>query len=50
LVTTFWGLLIAIPALVVHSVFSNKIESIAHQAAVQSEMILVEIKDSIDKQ
>lgn len=50
LVTTFWGLLIAIPALVVHSVFSNKIESIAHQAAVQCEMILVEIKDSIDKQ
>jgi biopolymer transport protein ExbB len=49
LVTTFWGLLIAIPALVVHSIFSNKIESIAHQAAVQSEMILVEIKNSIDK-
>jgi biopolymer transport protein ExbB len=48
LVTTFWGLLTAIPALVVHGIFCNKIESIAHQAAIQSEMILVEIKDSID--
>ncbi|MDD5134907.1 MAG: MotA/TolQ/ExbB proton channel family protein [Phycisphaerae bacterium] len=48
LVTTFWGLLIAIPALVVHSFFSNKIESIAHQAAIGAEMVLVEIKNSID--
>lgn len=49
LVTTFWGLLIAIPALVVHSIFSNKIESIAQEAAIQAEMILVEIKDSIEE-
>jgi biopolymer transport protein ExbB len=48
LVTTFWGLLIAIPALVVHGFFSNKIESIAHQAASSAEMILVEIKNSIE--
>ncbi len=50
LVTTFWGLLIAIPALVVHSIFGNRIESIAQQAASQAEMILVEIKDSIENQ
>jgi biopolymer transport protein ExbB len=50
LVTTFWGLLIAIPALVVHSIFSNRIESIAQQAAIQAEMVLVEIKNSIEKQ
>jgi biopolymer transport protein ExbB len=48
LVTTFWGLLIAIPALVVHSIFSNRIELIAQQAAIQAEMILVEIKNSIE--
>lgn len=50
LVTTFWGLLTAIPALVVHSFFSNKIESIAHQAAIGAEMVLVEIKNSIETQ
>lgn len=50
LVTTFWGLLIAIPALVVHSIFSNRIESIAQQAAIQTEMILIEIKNSIENQ
>ncbi len=49
LVTTFWGLLIAIPALIVHSILTNKIESISHKAAIQAEMILVEIKDSIEK-
>jgi biopolymer transport protein ExbB len=50
LVTTFWGLLIAIPALVVHSIFSNRIESIAQQAAIQAEMVLIEIKNSIENQ
>jgi biopolymer transport protein ExbB len=50
LVTTFWGLLIAIPALFVHSIFSNRIELIAQQAAIQAEMILVEIKNSIENQ
>jgi len=50
LVTTFWGLLIAIPALIVHSILGNRIESIAHEAATQAEMILVEIKNSIEIQ
>lgn len=48
LVTTFWGLLIAIPALVVHSIFSNRIDFLAQQAAIQAEVILVEIKNSIE--
>jgi len=48
LVTTFWGLLIAIPALAVYGVFRNRIESIANEAALQAEMILVEIKNAIE--
>lgn len=48
LVTTFWGLLIAIPALAIHGIFRNRIESIAAEAALQAEMILVEIKSSIE--
>lgn len=50
LVTTFWGLLIAIPALAIHGIFRNRIETLAAEAAVQSEMVLVEIKMSIDDQ
>ncbi|MCD4830873.1 MAG: MotA/TolQ/ExbB proton channel family protein [Anaerohalosphaeraceae bacterium] len=48
LVTTFWGLLIAIPALGIHSIFKNNIESIVAEAAVETEMIIVEIKKSVD--
>ncbi len=48
LVTTFWGLLIAIPSLGIHSIFRNNIESLASEAAVEAEMIIVEIKKSID--
>ena len=48
LVTTFWGLLIAIPALAVHGVFRNRIETLAAEAALQAEMVLVEIKTSIE--
>lgn len=48
LVTTFWGLLIAIPSLAVHCISKNKIESIAAEAAVEAEMIIVEIKKSVE--
>ena len=48
LVTTFWGLLVAIPALTLHCIFKNKIESIATEAVVEAEMIIVEIKKHID--
>lgn len=40
LVTTFWGLLIAIPALAVHGIFRNRIETIISDAAVETEVIL----------
>ena len=40
LVTTFWGLLIAIPALAIHGVFRNKIEAIASEAALECENVL----------
>jgi len=40
LVTTFWGLLIAIPALAVHGVFRNRIETIISDAAVETEIVL----------
>ena len=50
LVTTFWGLLIAIPALAIHGIFRNRIESIAAEAALQAEMILVEIKTSVENE
>jgi len=44
LVTTFWGLLIAIPALAVHGVFRNRIEGLVSEAAVATEVILRKMK------
>jgi len=43
LVTTFWGLLIAIPALAVHGVFRNRIETLISAATTEAEDILPEI-------
>lgn len=43
LVTTFWGLLIAIPALVIHGVFRSRIESIVGEAAVEVESVVGEL-------
>ncbi|MFH1615610.1 MAG: MotA/TolQ/ExbB proton channel family protein [Planctomycetota bacterium] len=43
LVTTFWGLLIAIPALAVHGIFRNRIESIAGQAAADADALIRQI-------
>lgn len=40
LVTTFWGLLVAIPSLVIHGVFRNRIETIASEAAMECETVL----------
>lgn len=40
LVTTFWGLLIAIPCLFVHGVFRTRIESLTAEAAVEVETLL----------
>jgi biopolymer transport protein ExbB len=43
LVTTFWGLMIAIPALTIHGVFQNRIETIVSEAAVEGEKLIGQI-------
>jgi biopolymer transport protein ExbB len=50
LVTTFWGLFIAIPALAIHSVFRSRIETLANDAVIEAENIVPEIRRSIKKQ
>lgn len=47
LVTTFWGLLIAIPALAIHGVFRNRIETIVSDATTEAENVLTEIRPSL---
>lgn len=49
LVTTFWGLFIAIPALAIHGVFRNRIETLLSDATAQVEDILPEIRRSLKK-
>jgi len=49
LVTTFWGLFIAIPALAIHGVLRNLIETLANDAVVEAENILPTIRDSMEK-
>ena len=50
LVTTFWGLFIAIPALAIHGVFQNRIETLLSDATVEAENILPQIRRSLKKQ
>jgi len=50
LVTTFWGLLIAIPALAVHGVFQNRIEALVNDAVMQAESIMPEIRRALERQ
>jgi biopolymer transport protein ExbB len=40
LVTTFWGLMVAIPALVCYSVFRSRIEAYVGEAAVETDVLL----------
>ncbi len=49
LVTTFWGLFIAIPALALHGIFRNKIETLANDAVNEIEVILKRLKTSPKK-
>jgi len=49
LVTTFWGLLIAIPAVAVHSVFRGKVEALVDQAYVQSELVVTELQRAVER-
>ncbi|MBN1126509.1 MAG: MotA/TolQ/ExbB proton channel family protein [Sedimentisphaerales bacterium] len=48
LVTTFWGLLIAIPALALYGVFRSRIESLSSEAAVQVETLLRRLLPSMN--
>ncbi len=50
LVTTFWGLFIAIPALTIYGIFRNRIETLVSEAVVETENIIPEIRLSIKKQ
>jgi biopolymer transport protein ExbB len=50
LVTTFWGLFIAIPALAIHGVFRNRIEMLVSDATVEAEDIIPEIRRSLKRQ
>jgi biopolymer transport protein ExbB len=45
LVTTFWGLFIAIPALAVYGVFRNRIETLVSEAVTQSEEVMPLLRD-----
>lgn len=47
LVTTFWGLFIAIPALAIHGIFRNRIEALSGDAVTESENIVPEIRRSL---
>ena len=50
LVTTFWGLFIAIPALTIHGVFRNRIETLIGEAVVETDNVMSEIRRSLKKQ
>jgi len=44
LITTFWGLLIAIPALAIAGIFRTRIQTIFAEAAIELEALLAQIK------
>lgn len=50
LVTTFWGLLIAIPSLAIHGIFRQKIETIASDAVVELENVSPYLKKFVKSQ
>lgn len=49
LVTTLWGLFIAIPSLAIHGVFANRIETLLSDATAEAENILTEIRGELKK-
>lgn len=50
LVTTFWGLFIAIPALAIHGVLRNRIEALANDAVAEAEVVMPEIRRGLERQ
>ena len=49
LVTTFWGLFIAIPALSMYGVFRNRIETLVSEAVSEAEDVMPEIRRQMKK-
>lgn len=49
LVTTLWGLFIAIPSLAIHGVFANRIETLLSDSMAEAENVLTEMRDSLKK-
>jgi len=49
LVTTFWGLFIAIPALAVHGIYRNRIETLVNRAVEQAELALPQLKIALNR-
>ena len=49
LVTTFWGLFIAIPALTLHGIFRNRIEVLISDAANEAERVLLYLNRNLEK-
>jgi biopolymer transport protein ExbB len=45
LVTTFWGLLIAIPSLAIYGFFRNRVETLASEAAIEAETLLQHLQN-----
>jgi biopolymer transport protein ExbB len=50
LVTTFWGLLIAIPAVTIHGLFRNRIEMLVSEAATEAEKLLPQMVHILKEQ
>lgn len=50
LVTTFWGLFVAIPALAVHGIFRNRIEKLVNDAVTEAEILIPEIRSDLLRQ
>lgn len=50
LVTTFWGLMIAIPALTIHGFFQNRIEMLASEACEETEKLLLQMVRTLREQ
>jgi len=50
LVTTFWGLFIAIPAIAIHGVFQNRIEALVNDAVTEAEGIMRVLRRAVREQ
>jgi len=49
LVTTFWGLFIAIPALALHGIFRNRIETLISDAVTEAENVMPRLRPTLKK-